>query len=292
MRYWHPYTEEALEQIRKDGVEALVILPLYPQFSISTSGSSLRVLQEVFSRDKKAAPPFHTVVPSWYDRPGYVQAVADLLQAELDQITDEEVASQKEESPQLAGKHILFSAHGVPASYIEAGDPYQEQMIKCVAAIGEEVQSRNPANTVEMHLSYQSRVGPVEWLRPYTDDVIPELGASGIRNLVVVPISFVSEHIETLEEIDMEYRELAEKSGITNWHRCPALNTHPGFVADLADLVHEALEEPTMTVTEACIANSVENLVMDESQSGVVGINTAGVQNVLGAEGEFGSFLL
>ena len=285
MRYWRPFTEEALAQIRKDQVEALVIVPLYPQFSISTSGSSLRVLQEEFAKNSQSAPPVHTVVPSCYDRPGYVQAVADLVSTELNQISDAQVQAQKRESPDLEGKHVLFSAHGVPQSYIEAGDPYQSQMQACVQAIGDVIREKHP--DTQIHLSYQSRVGPVEWLRPYTDDVLPNLGARGVRNLVVVPISFVSEHIETLEEIDMEYRELAEESGITNWRRAPALNTHPGFVSDLADMVVEALAEPTMTVTEACIANSVGNLVMQEQDDGLSGrglYNTAGVQNVVGAE--------
>eukprot|EP00977_Amphora_coffeiformis_P029148 scaffold39028_cov191-Amphora_coffeaeformis.AAC.1 len=282
MRYWHPFTEEALAQIKKDNVEALVIVPLYPQFSISTSGSSLRVLQEEFARN--TAPPVHTVVPSWYDRPGYIHAVADLIMTELEQITDQQVDVQKKETPDLAGKHVLFSAHGVPQSYIQAGDPYQSQMQKCVASIGKVLQEKH-GDDVQIHLSYQSRVGPVEWLRPYTDDVIPELGQKGVRNLVVVPISFVSEHIETLEEIDMEYRELAEEHGINNWRRAPALNTHPGFVADLADMVAEALNEPSMTVTEACIANSVGNLIMLEDVADDGGMyNTAGVQNVVGAE--------
>ena len=305
MRYWHPFTEQALAQIQKDGVEALVIVPLYPQFSISTSGSSLRVLQEEFAKQQQqqqssssssgtmtsnnGAPFFHTVVPSWYDRPGYIQAVADLIDTELQQITDAQVNAQKAETPDLAGKHVLFSAHGVPQSYIEAGDPYQAQMQQCVQAIGDVIQAKHP--DTQIHLSYQSRVGPVEWLRPYTDDVLPNLGDQGVRNLVVVPISFVSEHIETLEEIDMEYRELALEHGITNWRRAPALNTHPGFVADLADMVVEALSEPSMTVTEACIANSVGNLVMMEDEllsskdgAGGVYFNTAGVQNVVGAE--------
>lgn len=285
MRYWHPFTEEALEQIQRDGVEALVIVPLYPQFSISTSGSSLRVLQEEFA--KNAAPPMHTVVPSWHTRPGYIRAVADLITAELEQITDDDVKAQKADFPDLAGKHVLFSAHGVPQSYIAAGDPYQVQMQQCVAAIGDVLRQRH-GDDVKVHLSYQSRVGPVEWLRPYTDDVLPELGDAGVRNLVVVPISFVSEHIETLEEIDMEYRELAEEHGVTNWRRAPALNTHAGFVADLADLVSEALQEPSMTVTEACIANSVGNLVMEDAAAAkdenALYYNTAGVQNVVGAE--------
>jgi len=134
---------------------------------------------------------------------------------------------------------------------------------------------------VDFHLSYQSRVGPIDWLRPYTDDVLPNLGEQGVKNLVVVPISFVSEHIETLEEIDIEYRELAEESGIENWRRCPALNTDQTFIDDMADLVVEALSEPAQTVTEACVNNMVGDIV--EEQGALYNtINAAGVQGVGG----------
>lgn len=127
MRYWHPFTEEALEQIRADGIEALVILPLYPQFSISTSGSSLRLLSEEFSKQQPHTyrNMVHTVVPSWYDRPGYVKAMASLLQKELDAFTPEQITAARATAPDQKPLHVLFSAHGVPQSYIEAGDPYQ-----------------------------------------------------------------------------------------------------------------------------------------------------------------------
>ena len=132
---------------------------------------------------------------------------------------------------------------------------------------------------VKVHLSLQSRVGPVEWLRPYTDDVLPSLGEQGVKNLVVVPISFVSEHIETLEEIDIEYRELALESGVTNWRRAPALNTDATFIDDMADMVADALNEPSQSLTEACVANNVGNLEL-ESVSNVMEINSAGVGGV------------
>jgi len=206
----------------------------------------------------------------------------------------------------MAPLHVLFSAHGVPQSYIEAGDPYQEQIQECVQSISEAVQqqwksswhatkqSADPPPAVEMHLSYQSRVGPIEWLRPYTDDVLPDLGSRGVKNLVVVPISFVSEHIETLEEIDMEYRELAEESGIVHWRRCPALNTNEAFIQDLAAMVVQALEEPAQTVTEACVANRVAGIGVelqppDEEPEGI--FNTAGVQGATGGAGGGGGWI-
>lgn len=144
----------------------------------------------------------------------------------------------------------------MPRSYIEAGDPYQKQIEDCVAQISARLPSQEQG--VQVHLSYQSRVGPIEWLRPYTDDVIRQLGSDGVKNLVVVPVSFVSEHVETLEEIDIEYRELAEEEGIENWRRVPALNTDSLFIEDMANLIIDALSEPSQTITEAIIANNCE----------------------------------
>lgn len=228
MRYWHPFTEEAISQIKEDGITRLVVLPLYPQFSISTSGSSLRLLESIFRKDEYLVNMQHTVIPSWYNRNGYVQSMATLIEKEL----------AKFEKPEEV--HIFFSAHGVPVAYVEeAGDPYKAEMEECVQLIMSAVKSRgiSCAHT----LAYQSRVGPVEWLKPYTDDTIRDLGKSGVKSLLAVPVSFVSEHIETLEEIDMEYRELALESGIRNWGRVPALGVEPGFIADLADAIIEAL---------------------------------------------------
>jgi ferrochelatase len=282
MRYWKPFTEEALDQIRKDQINALVIVPLYPQFSISTSGSSLRVLQEEFAKHSDTFGPgkmVHTVVASWYDRPGYVKAMAALIQKELDSFDEEELAEAGDDP---CPRHILFSAHGVPASYIDAGDPYQQQIKECVEKIAKALPGSEQG--VKVHLSYQSRVGPIEWLRPYTDDVLPELGAQGVKNLVVVPISFVSEHIETLEEIDIEYRELAEESGITNWRRCPALNTDTAFIDDMADMVMDALSEPSQSVTEACIANNCGSVEQDFDQRlGLTGVQGVGAEQGLRA---------
>ncbi|KAG6517234.1 ferrochelatase-2, chloroplastic-like [Zingiber officinale] len=228
MRYWHPFTEEAIEQIKIDGITKLVVLPLYPQFSISTSGSSLRLLESIFREDEYLVNMQHTVIPSWYQREGYIKAMADLIEREL----------QKFESPTKV--MLFFSAHGVPLAYVEeAGDPYKAEMEECVDLIMEELEQRGITNGYT--LAYQSRVGPVEWLKPYTDETIVELGQKGVKSLLAVPISFVSEHIETLEEIDVEYKELALKSGIENWGRVPALGCEPTFISDLADAVIESL---------------------------------------------------
>jgi protoporphyrin/coproporphyrin ferrochelatase len=137
------------------------------------------------------------------------------------------IAREIQACPDPATAHVFFSAHGVPKSYVEeAGDPYQREIEDCSRLIMERLE-RDLGHANPHTLAYQSRVGPVEWLRPYTDDALQELGHQGVKDLVVVPISFVSEHIETLEEIDIEYREIATEAGITNFRRVPALDTTP-----------------------------------------------------------------
>ncbi|RWW24662.1 hypothetical protein GW17_00011043 [Ensete ventricosum] len=236
MRYWHPFTEEALHQIKKDKITKLVVLPLYPQFSISTSGSSIRVLQSIIREDAYFASLPISIIESWYQREGYVKSMADLIENEL-------LSFSKPEEVM-----IFFSAHGVPLSYVQdAGDPYKDQMEECIFLIMAELKYRGIVN--QHTLAYQSRVGPVQWLKPYTDEVIVELGQKGVKSLLTVPVSFVSEHIETLEEIDMEYKHLALQSGIENWGRVPALGCTSSFISDLADAVIEAL--PSASVANA-----------------------------------------
>ncbi|KMT15993.1 hypothetical protein BVRB_3g051760 [Beta vulgaris subsp. vulgaris] len=244
MRYWFPFTEEAVQQIKRDKITKLVVLPLYPQFSISTTGSSLRVLQDMFRTDAYLSRMPVAIIRSWYQREGYVKSMADLIEKELQSfsIPDEVM--------------IFFSAHGVPVSYVEeAGDPYKDQMEDCIFLIMRELKARGINN--HHTLAYQSRVGPVQWLKPYTDEVLVELGQKGVKSLVAVPVSFVSEHIETLEEIDMEYKELALESGIENWGRVPALNCAPSFINDLADAVTEAL--PSATAMSTSTYEEVDN---------------------------------
>ncbi|TQD77454.1 hypothetical protein C1H46_036991 [Malus baccata] len=177
-----------------------------------------------------------SIINSWYQREGYIKSMADLISKELESFSEPAEAM------------IFFSAHGVPLSYVEdAGDPYKDQMEECIFLIMKELKSRGINN--EHTLAYQSRVGPVQWLKPYTDEVLVELGQKGVKSLLAVPVSFVSEHIETLEEIDMEYRELALESGIENWGRVPALGCTPSFITDLADAVIEAVPLATAMST-------------------------------------------
>ncbi len=257
MRYWHPFTEEAIAQIKSEGIEKVVILPLNPQYSISTSGSSFRVLEEMWSEDAVLKEIDYTLIPSWYDHPGYLQSMADLIEQELNKFPNPDEA------------HVFFSAHGVPVSYVEeAGDPYQKEIEECTRLIMKTLGKPN-----RYTLAYQSKVGPVEWLQPYTDDALEELGEQGIKDLAVVPISFVSEHIETLQEIDMEYREVAEEAGIKNFHRVPALNVHPGFIDSLANLVVESIDADPCTFGEVTHPN--ENMKMYPQEKWQWGLTTA-----------------
>ncbi|MFM8526315.1 MAG: ferrochelatase [Cyanobacteriota bacterium] len=239
MRYWHPFTESAVADIKADGIDEVVVLPLYPHFSISTSGSSFRELQRL----RQADPSFSRLpircIRSWYDHPGYIDALAALIERQINDCQDR------------AAAHVFFSAHGVPKSYVEeAGDPYQREIEACAALVMDRLAEclgfRNPFT-----LAYQSRVGPVEWLKPYTEEALEALGHQGVKDLVVVPISFVSEHIETLEEIDIEYRELATEAGVENFRRVPALDTDPTFIAGLADLVQQAMAGPEINLDQA-----------------------------------------
>jgi ferrochelatase len=202
--------------IKADGIDEVVVLPLYPHFSISTSGSSFRELQRLRQADTNFARLPIRCIRSYYNDPGYIGAMAELIAKEI------------QACPDPASAHVFFSAHGVPKSYVEeAGDPYQEEIQACAGLI---------IDRLEQQLGYRN---------PFT------LGEQGVKDLVVVPISFVSEHIETLEEIDIEYREIATESGITNFRRVPALDTTPSFIEGLANLVQHALEGPEVNLDQA-----------------------------------------
>ena len=251
MRYWHPFTESAVADMKADGIEQVVVLPLYPHFSISTSGSSFRELQRLRQGDERFAQLPLRAIRSWHDHPGYLKAMAQLIEREIDACVDPSTA------------HVFFSAHGVPKSYVEeAGDPYQKEIESCAELIMKTLGRENPWT-----LAYQSRVGPVEWLQPYTEEALEELGEKGVKELVVVPISFVSEHIETLEEIDIEYREIATEAGVSNFRRVPALDTDPTFIASLADLVETSLAGPEVGLDEAAALPARTKLYPQEKWS-------------------------
>lgn len=215
MRYWRPRAAEAAAAIRASGARRLVVLPLYPHYCRATTGSSLGDLDRALAAAGLGDLP-RAVVRSWHDFPAYVEALA------------EAVGEALADAP---GATILFSAHGVPVRIVEEGDPYLDQVQGTVAAVMEHFQG------VPHRLAFQSRTGPVRWLEPSVTDALEELGGQGVRDLVVVPVSFVSDHIETLHEIDVQYRELALGKGISGFRRAPSLNTRPAFIRALAELV-------------------------------------------------------
>ncbi|CAL5422091.1 unnamed protein product [Camellia sinensis] len=204
-------------------------------YSIYLQIRSIRVLQTIFREDAYLSRMPVSIIQSWCQREGYIKSMADLIEKELESFsTPEEVM-------------IFISAHAVPVSYAEdAGDPYRDQMEECIHLIMQGLKSRRINN--DHTLAYQSRVGPVQWLKPYTDEVLVELGKKEY---------FVGEHIETLEEIDMEYKHLALESGIENWGRVCALGCTTSFITDMADAVIEVLPSATALTTSS--TNSEES---------------------------------
>jgi len=225
MRYWAPFTEEALARVERDRITHLVILPLYPQFSISTTGSSLNRMRDIIGKSGYG-PARTSVICSWEDDPDYISALAGSVREELARFPDQDPGKT----------HILFSAHGVPVSYINEGDPYLDQTRKTVSACMQLLGPERPHS-----LSFQSKVGPVKWLRPSTDEAVRELASSQTPQVLLVPVSFVSEHIETLYELDILYRDVAKEAGIPHYRRVGALNCRPDFIDALARLVEKAV---------------------------------------------------
>lgn len=217
MRYWRPSTIEALAAVRRAGISRIVALPLYPQYSRATAGSSFKELERVLALAGVAFDV--TFINNFHDRPLYLEALAETVDEGLGGFpSGEDVA-------------ILFSAHSLPVSFIEKGDPYLSQVKETVRLVME----RFPGRRHE--LSFQSKAGPVKWLEPSTEAAVSRLAESGCRNILVVPVSFVSDHIETLYEIDITYAAFARQKGIVQFRRAPALNTRPLFIECLAELV-------------------------------------------------------
>jgi ferrochelatase len=225
MRYWHPSTEEVIDQIKQDRVEQIVLLPLYPQYSRTTTGSSLNDWRRKWSSTVVNPIPLK-IVNDFHNHPLYIKAITERI--------NEALARFGRTRPEDV--FLLFSAHGVPQSVIESGDPYKLQVEETVRLVMEHGCWKSP------HLlCWQSKVGPSVWLKPYLHKTIPELARQGVKNLLVIPIAFVTEHIETLHEINIETRGQAERLGITHFEMMPALNDSPTFIQALADLVLKQL---------------------------------------------------
>jgi len=215
MRYWHPLTEETARRVRDLAPERVVLLPLYPQFSTTTTQSSIDAW-----RAAEIAVPTREI-ECYPTEPGFIAAL---------------VRRTREALALVQGRpRVLFSAHGLPKKFVDDGDPYATQVEATVAAVVKALGMPELDHVV----CYQSRIGPLEWLKPYTADEI-RTAARAKRPIVVVPVAFVSEHSETLVELDMDYRELAEREGAPAYVRAPTVGTDPDFIAGLARLVREA----------------------------------------------------
>lgn len=221
MRYWHPLTRDVVAKLKADGYARAILLPLYPQFSTTTTGSSFNEFQRECARQHYT--PVCELVREWYTQPDYLAAVTADIRA----------AAAALPNPDPAHIELLFSAHGLPQKVIDRGDPYAKQIeetyARVCAALG------FPHTT----LCYQSRVGPLQWLRPYTEDVVKQKAAAGAQQILVYPIAFVSDHIETLYELGIEYAELARRAGVAHYRVVPALNDNPGLITALKKLVLE-----------------------------------------------------
>ena len=226
-RYIHPRSEDALQQMKEDGVERTVAFTQYQQFSCATTGSSLNELWRAASRLGMARDFTWSVIDRWPTHPGFVDVMAKKVREGLEKFPEEERDDVL----------LLFSAHSLPLSIIDRGDPYPQE----VGASVHEVM-RAGGFTNQFLLAYQSEVGPVRWQGPSTEQVIKDLGAKGRKNVLVVGIAFTSDHIETLSEIDIEYAELAEEVGIENFERAPSFNGDRDFQDVLADIVLEHLK--------------------------------------------------
>ena len=232
MRYWNPMTPETVTAVRDWGADEVILLPLYPQWSTTTTASSLKVWT-LAARQFGLAVPTRTLC-CYPVNEGFIAANARLIRARY------EAASQQ------GAPRVLFSAHGLPKKIVDGGDPYQwqcertaEALVKALAIPG-----------LDWVNCYQSRVGPMEWIGPSTEDEVKRGGRDKVP-LVVVPIAFVSEHSETLVELDIEYRDLAREVGVPAYHTVPTVGVEPEFIEGLAGLVRQVLASPQQTACQA-----------------------------------------
>ena len=221
MRYWHPHTEIAVEELIAEGIKKVILLPLYPQYSITSTGSSLHEFERVIKKRNDFEIDFK-LINNYHDNPLYIKALTEKVREGINKFNG---VSEND-------LHILFSAHGVPVSVIEKGDPYEKQVRATVGLVVSELE-----NKYNHSISFQSRVTKVEWLGPATDKIIPELGNKGVKNLLVIPVAFVNDHSETLFELGIFNRDLAMKAGIEQYEVMPALNDSSKFINALKELV-------------------------------------------------------
>jgi ferrochelatase len=223
MRYWHPMSGETVKAVKKFEADRVVLLPLYPQYSTTTTGSSLTEWQSAAREGGVVAPT--TAICCYPQETGFIAAVAHATRNAIS------------EASINGSPRILFSAHGLPQKIVDTGDPYPEHIAMTARAVIEKLNTPG----LDWIVCYQSRVGPLEWIGPSTDEEIARAAKDGVP-VVVVPIAFVSEHSETLVELDIEYRDLALSLGVPAYHRVPTAYIASDFISGLKKLVDKALE--------------------------------------------------
>ena len=223
MRYWHPMTKEVVQQVKDWLPDEIILLPLYPQFSTTTTGSSIGEWHKEVRKAKLDVPTF--TVGCYPKQAQFIEAHAQLINASIAKAADKPF-------------RLLFSAHGLPEKIVAAGDPYQWQVEQTVAEVMKRLLNEHK-DAPDHVICYQSRVGPLKWIGPSTEDEIHRAGEDG-KTIIMIPIAFVSEHSETLVELDIEYKELAEEKGVTDYIRVPALATQPAFIESLKQMVLKA----------------------------------------------------
>lgn len=225
MRYWHPFSDDVVINVKAFAPDHIIALPLYPQFSTTTTASSFKDWKRAAKKIKLDVPT--SFICCYPDQENFITAHAELI------------APVYQEAKKYGIPRILFSAHGLPEKIIKAGDPYQWQVERTTKAIMSRLVSTR-SETMDYLNTYQSRVGPLQWIKPATDDEIRRAGAENIP-LVIVPVAFVSEHSETLVELDIEYGKLAEESNVPFYGRVPALSNHPLYMRALAKICRDNL---------------------------------------------------
>lgn len=228
MRYWHPFSDGAAHAVKAFDPDRIVLLPLYPQYSTTTTASSLKEWTRAAKKAGLDKPISRVCCYPW--EPGFVAAAAGKIRAAM------------AGAPDNISYRLLLSAHGLPKRTVQKGDPYQWQVEQCAGAIVKALAMPQ----LEPVVCYQSRVGPLEWIGPSTDTEIARAGTDG-KGVIVAPIAFVSEHSETLVELDIEYRRLADEKGVPDYRRAATVGADPDFIAGIAGLVRQALEDKIVT---------------------------------------------
>ncbi|HTP12936.1 MAG TPA: ferrochelatase [Bacteroidota bacterium] len=227
MRYWHPMTDAAVKKILANKVKEVVLLPLYPHYSKATTGSSFNEWDRV-ARTLGADTIPTRRIQHYFDHPLYIRALVERIREGLERFSPDE----------RSNVHLLFSAHGTPLKLVQDGDPYSRHIQKTY----EQVLAQGKFG-LQHHLCYQSKVGPQKWLEPSLTKAIRDLGGSGVKHVLVTPVAFVTDHIETLSEINIEGRELAESVGIRQFEMTAPLLTNRSFVECLGELVLQEFQD-------------------------------------------------